>query len=97
MAEHLDAGLAVLRRWGLEPVVFPHVRDVAALPYLAGDDERRARDVENAWCDVRVSEGVHGPWVSGRLRPGLSDETIYAVRASHISGHWVFVRSRKSR
>lgn len=45
--------------------------------------------IENAWADVRVSEGAHGPWVSGRLRPGLSDETIYAVRASHISGHWV--------
>lgn len=55
MAEHLDAGLAVLRRWGLEPVVFPHVRDVAALPYLAGDDERRARDVENAWCDESIA------------------------------------------
>ena len=44
---------------------------------------------ENAWADVRVSEGVHGPWVSGRVRPGLSDEAIYAARASHISGHWL--------
>lgn len=49
--EHLDAGLAVLRRWDLEPVVFPHSRDVGSLAYLAGDDEGRARDVEDAWCD----------------------------------------------
>jgi hypothetical protein len=45
--------------------------------------------IENAWADVRVSEGRFGPWVSGRVRPGLDDETLYAVRASHISGHWI--------
>ena len=45
--------------------------------------------IENAWADVRVSEGVHGPWMSGRVRPGVSDEVIYAARASHISGHWL--------
>jgi hypothetical protein len=45
--------------------------------------------VENAWADVRVSEGRHGPWVSGRLRPGLTDEQIHAARCSHISGHWI--------
>jgi hypothetical protein len=45
--------------------------------------------VENAWCDVRIVEGRHGPWVSGRIRPGLSDEQIYTARCSHVSGHWV--------
>ena len=35
--------------------------------------------VENAWADVRVTEGRHGPWVSGRLRPGLTDEQIHAA------------------
>jgi hypothetical protein len=45
--------------------------------------------VENAWADVRVTEGVHGPWISGLTRPGVSDEVIYAARASRISGHWV--------
>jgi hypothetical protein len=45
--------------------------------------------VENAWADVRVTEGRHGPWVSGRLRPGLTDEQIHAARCSHISGHWI--------
>jgi hypothetical protein len=45
--------------------------------------------VENAWCDVRVTAGKFGPWVSGRVRPGLTDAQIYAARASHISGHWL--------
>lgn len=45
--------------------------------------------IENAWCDVRIIEGVHGPWVSGVVRPGVPDEAVYAARASRISGHWV--------
>lgn len=45
--------------------------------------------IENAWCDVRITEGVHGPWISGVVRPGVSDETVYAARASRISGHWL--------
>ena len=45
----------MLRRWGLEPVVLPHVRDRGSLPYLAGDDEGRARDVEDAWCDASIA------------------------------------------
>jgi hypothetical protein len=45
--------------------------------------------IENSWADVRVIEGQHGPWISGLVRPGVSDELLYAVRASRISGHWV--------
>jgi hypothetical protein len=45
--------------------------------------------IENSWCDVRVTEGKHGPWISGRVRPGTPDDVIYAARASRISGHWV--------
>ncbi|MFB7511696.1 LD-carboxypeptidase [Streptomyces sp. NPDC056144] len=54
--ERLAAGLAVLRRWGLEPVVAPHVRDThPTLGYLAGADEARARELTEAWCDPTVS------------------------------------------
>ena len=45
--------------------------------------------IENAWSDVRVIEGKHGPWLSGIVRPGTDDATVYAARASRISGHWV--------
>lgn len=45
--------------------------------------------IENTWADVRITEGVHGPWISGRVRLGVDDETLYAVRASRLSGHWL--------
>jgi len=54
-AERLDAGLDILRRWGLDPVEAPHVRAVhPELDYLAGTDEARARDLQEAWCDPAV-------------------------------------------
>ena len=45
--------------------------------------------IENAWADVRIIEGKLGPWISGIVRPGTSPETVYAARASRISGHWL--------
>lgn len=48
--------------------------------------------IENAWGDVRVTEGRLGPWMSGFVRPGVSDETVYAANASRLSGHWVGLR-----
>jgi muramoyltetrapeptide carboxypeptidase len=55
-SDRLDAGLAVLRGWSLEPVLFPHVREVGPrLTYLAGGDAGRARDVEDAWCDASIA------------------------------------------
>jgi hypothetical protein len=51
-------------------------------------------DVTNAWADVRVIPGRFGPWLSGRVRPGIDDATVYAARASRISGHWVGDRLR---
>ncbi len=44
--------------------------------------------IENAWADVRVSDGRFGPWYCGRVRPGLNAAGIYAGRASPVSGHW---------
>ncbi|MFD6338223.1 LD-carboxypeptidase [Streptomyces sp. NPDC060131] len=55
-AERLEAGLDILRGWDLDPVVAPHVLDVhPRLGYLAGTDEDRARDLQDAWCDPAVS------------------------------------------
>lgn len=65
-------------------------------PIFAYGGHKRGEDlnvayggIENAWCDVRAVEGVHGMWVSGVVRPGVSEETVYAARASRISGHWL--------
>lgn len=54
-AERMDAGLDILRGWDLDPVVAPHARDVhPELRYLAGTDEHRAQDLQEAWCDPSV-------------------------------------------
>ncbi|MYZ36913.1 LD-carboxypeptidase [Streptomyces sp. SID4917] len=54
--ERLEAGLDILRGWDLDPVVAPHVLDVhPQLGYLAGTDEDRASDLQEAWCDPSVS------------------------------------------
>ncbi|WP_330235063.1 S66 peptidase family protein [Streptomyces sp. NBC_00566] len=51
----LHAGLEVLRGWGLDPVVAPHVLDRHdRFSYLAGADAARADDLQRAWCDPSV-------------------------------------------
>jgi hypothetical protein len=39
-------------------------------------------------ADVTCGEDSYGIWVSGMLRPDLSDKTIDALRASALSGDW---------
>ncbi|MGY3849293.1 S66 peptidase family protein [Streptomyces hydrogenans] len=52
----LAAGLDVLRGWGLDPVVAPHVLDTHPdIGHLAGTDRDRARDLTEAWCDPTVA------------------------------------------
>ncbi|MEU4262260.1 LD-carboxypeptidase [Streptomyces sp. NPDC025273] len=54
-ADRLERGLDLLRGWDLEPVVAPHVLDThPELDHLAGADEHRARDLQEAWCDPSV-------------------------------------------
>lgn len=58
-ADRLEKGLAVLRDWGLEPVVAPHVLDPhPTLSHLASLDEHRVRDLEEAWCDPSLDAVV---------------------------------------
>lgn len=49
-----------------------------------------AGDPRNAWADVKVSVGKHGPWVCGVVRPHVSEDQAktYIARASRLSGHW---------
>jgi muramoyltetrapeptide carboxypeptidase len=54
--DRLDAGLAVLRSWGLEVTVADHVLGSHdTLGYLAADDAARAADLVEAWSDPGVS------------------------------------------
>ncbi|WP_282693572.1 LD-carboxypeptidase [Streptomyces sp. CC208A] len=54
--DRLLPGLDLLRGWGLEPVVAPHVLDThPALGHLAGADRARARDLTEAYGDPSVA------------------------------------------
>ncbi|MYS20735.1 MULTISPECIES: S66 peptidase family protein [unclassified Streptomyces] len=53
--ERLDAGADILRGWGLEPVVAPHVLDEHPFGYLAGGDRERAADLTRTWCDPSLA------------------------------------------
>lgn len=54
-ADLLDAGVAVLRSWGLTVEVGKHVLDRhSEFGYLAGTDTDRAADLQRAWCDPSV-------------------------------------------
>ena len=41
-----------------------------------------------AVADVAVGEDSQGIWVAGSIRPGASEEQVYALRASALSGDW---------
>ncbi|MFK0172957.1 LD-carboxypeptidase [Streptomyces sp. NPDC090306] len=64
--ERVQAGLDILRGWDLDAVAAPHVLDRhGEFGYLAGTDQDRAADLQNAWCDpavdaVLVSRGGYG-------------------------------------
>ncbi|WP_026923895.1 S66 peptidase family protein [Glycomyces arizonensis] len=50
--DRMAAGLAILREWGLDPVVMPYVNGLhPRLAYLPGSDEARAADLQQAWSD----------------------------------------------
>jgi hypothetical protein len=42
----------------------------------------------SAVADIVCGEDDHGIWYAGALRPGLSEETIRALRGAAVSGDW---------
>ena len=41
-----------------------------------------------AVADVAAGEDVHGIWIAGAMRPGVSDEDVRTLQASPLSGDW---------
>ena len=39
-------------------------------------------------ADVSAGEDIHGIWVAGAIRPGMSPEKLRTLRASPLSGDW---------
>jgi hypothetical protein len=60
----------------------------APLSADAGATVKHYDDTASAIADVTVGEDQHGIWVSGAMRPGISEEQIRALRASAPSGDW---------
>ncbi|MPZ80635.1 MAG: LD-carboxypeptidase [Actinophytocola sp.] len=68
-AEPLDAGVAVLRDWGLRVEVGKHVLDRHPdVPYLAGHDAHRVGDLQRAWCDPDVAAVICARGGYGAMR-----------------------------
>jgi muramoyltetrapeptide carboxypeptidase len=68
--ERLDAGIAILKSWGLRVRVMPNARSSHPVhAYLAGDDEARAADFGAAWTDpeVRAIFCVRGGYGAQRM------------------------------
>lgn len=91
--------MALLRAWGLAPVVFPSaaVIDVDPAPdaetrselgYLAGTDDVRAVDLQTAWCDPALA-GVfclRGGYGSVRILDLLDVDALAAARPKPLYG-----------
>ncbi|MFD9793550.1 LD-carboxypeptidase [Streptomyces sp. NPDC059070] len=90
VGERLDAGLDILRGWDLDPVVMPHVRERhPRFGYLAGGDEDRARDLQEAWCDPSVDAVLcaRGGYGAQRMVDLLDWTALRAARPKPFVGY----------
>ncbi|GAB2476919.1 S66 peptidase family protein [Jatrophihabitans fulvus] len=89
-AESLEAGLARLRAAGLDPVVLGSARDAGSWrPYLAGTDELRARDLQQALTDptiagVLVARGGSG---AGRTVAAVDWDAVRGAAPKIVAGY----------
>ncbi|WP_377268805.1 LD-carboxypeptidase [Peterkaempfera sp. SMS 1(5)a] len=89
-AERLHLGCGILRSWGLEVEVAPHVLDVhPGLRYLAGTDADRVRDLERAWLDPDVAAVVcaRGGYGAQRIADLLDWDAMRAATPKVFVGY----------
>lgn len=89
LPERLDGGLAVLRGWGLQVRLGPHVlARHETLEHLAGDDAERAADLQAAWTDPEVTAVwcARGGYGSHRLVDRLDDTAMAAAAPRLLVG-----------
>jgi muramoyltetrapeptide carboxypeptidase len=88
--ELLDAGVGRLREWGLDVHVMPHVRDThPGLGYLAGSDEARAADFQEAWLDpdVRAVVAARGGYGVARMIDLVDWDALAATDPKVLVGY----------
>ncbi len=62
--------------------------DHAAAHLLAPEAMDHMAHTGLGFADVRAVNGQLGVWLSGALRPGITDEQVRVLRASSLSGDW---------
>ncbi len=62
--------------------------DHAAAHLLAPEARDHYAHSGMAFADVRATNGDLGVWISGALRPSITDEQLRVLRASSLSGDW---------
>ncbi|HEU0213676.1 MAG TPA: LD-carboxypeptidase [Jiangellaceae bacterium] len=88
--DRLDAGCAILRDWGLDVIVAPHVLDVHdRFAYLAGGDAERAGDLQHAWLDPSVAAVLcaRGGYGVQRILDRLNWSEMRAVTPKVLAGY----------
>lgn len=87
--KQLARGIEQLREWELEPVVGKHVLDRhPSLDYLAGTDEDRAADLQEAWCDPDLAAVlcVRGGYGSIRMLDLLDWDAMARAEPKILAG-----------
>lgn len=88
--DRLATGAAMLRDWGLEVDVASSAGSRSErFAYLAGDDEARARDLQDAWCDPSVAAVVcaRGGYGVQRILEHLDWDTMAAAGPKVLAGY----------
>lgn len=88
--DRLNAGCAILRDWGLDVVVAPHVLAVHdRFAYLAGGDAERAGDLQHAWLDPSVAAVLcaRGGYGVQRILDRLDWSAMRAVTPKVLAGY----------
>lgn len=85
-AGKFDAGLAVLRGWGLDPVVMPHAAETTG--FLAGTDRDRAADFTEAWADPSYAAVIaaRGGYGAQRMLDLVDWERLKGAEAKALVG-----------
>lgn len=88
--DRLATGTAMLRDWGLDVEVAPSAGARSdRFAYLAGDDEARARDLQEAWCDPSVAAVLcaRGGYGVQRMLEHLDWATMRDARPKVLAGY----------
>ncbi|WP_353950500.1 LD-carboxypeptidase [Knoellia sp. S7-12] len=88
--DRIAAGVAMLRDWGLEVDVAPSAGARSdRFTYLADDDEARARDLQEAWCDPSVAAVLcaRGGYGVQRILEHLDWEEMRAAGPKVLAGY----------